>query len=550
MSTRQTFAKDEIINENQLFSSFKVILETAFYGNNVKKIKSLKDAYKEAKKAPGTIVTDLPVSHTEDLQLPHDAKVLVSNDGAVVGRTAAARVIIGQPGVDSTYYQKLLREAVFMGNKEEFHQGNVIVGLDEDFMAKAHLMLPKKYAANMYSYLLNFQMDNLQYKTEYKKSKQYDEGDIYLYANPEWSHEDFPHGLALFDPEHNVAAILGLRYFGELKKATLTLAWAMAHRNGFIACHGGMKQYELADKKYTMAAFGLSGSGKSTITLSQPKGDVNVEVLHDDAFIINKSNGSTTALEPSYFDKVQDYDLTKKEVEYFLTCQNVGVTLDDDDEKVLILQDMRNGNGRTVKSRYVTPNRVDHLKENIDAIYWIMKDDTLPPVVKIDDPVLAAVFGLTLATKRSTAENIVGNFNREQLVIEPYANPFRAYALGEDYEDFRNLFAAGKTACYILNTGFFGDTKVTPQITLGSIDHIINNRVKFLPYGDVKGMSYLDIPGYKVDLSDKVYKDKVRERMESRLAFINNQKNIQEGYNALPDEAADTMKQVIAELSK
>lgn len=29
-------------------------------------------------------------------------------------------------------------------------------------------------------------------------------------------------------PEANVAAILGLRYFGELKKATLTLAWATA----------------------------------------------------------------------------------------------------------------------------------------------------------------------------------------------------------------------------------------------------------------------------------------------------------------------------------
>lgn len=37
-----------------------------------------------------------------------------------------------------------------------------------------------------------------------------------------------------------------------------------------------------------------------------------------------------------------------------------------------------------------------------------MKDNTLPPVIKINNPTLAAVFGLTLATKRSTAENLVG----------------------------------------------------------------------------------------------------------------------------------------------
>jgi len=87
-----------------------------------------------------------------------------------------------------------------------------------------------------------------------------------LYADPDWSHPDFPYGLSLFDPEHNVAAVLGLNYFGELKKATLTLAWATAHRNGFVACHGGMKQYQLPNRTFTMAAFGLSGSGKSTIT--------------------------------------------------------------------------------------------------------------------------------------------------------------------------------------------------------------------------------------------------------------------------------------------
>ncbi|MGA3513523.1 phosphoenolpyruvate carboxykinase, partial [Lactiplantibacillus plantarum] len=118
-------------------------------------------------------------------------------------------------------------------------------------------------------------------------------------------------------------------------------------------------------------------------------------------------------------------------------------------------QDIRNGNGRTVKSRYVTKNRVDALDEKLDAVFWIMKDDSLPPVVKVEDPILAAVFGLTLATKRSTAENVVGDVDLNQLVIEPYADPVRAYPLAEDYRNFRDLFNKNKTACYILNTDAF-----------------------------------------------------------------------------------------------
>ena len=66
-----------------------------------------------AKTAPGVIITDLPIKHTVELGLPPDAKVLVANDGRVVGRTAAARQIIGQPDVDETKLAAIAREAVF-----------------------------------------------------------------------------------------------------------------------------------------------------------------------------------------------------------------------------------------------------------------------------------------------------------------------------------------------------------------------------------------------------------------------------------------------------
>lgn len=550
MTTIRAFSHKEITPQNTHLSSFKVLIESAFYGNNVTWIDDLATAYHLAKESSGAILTDMPVTHTKELGLPEDAKVIVFNDGKVVGRTASARRIIGHPGIQRELYEDILRDALYQGTRKQFYGGEVVVGLDEAFMVKAHLLIPEHYETNFYSYLLNFQLMTKSWEERYQRSKEYPETDIFLYADPDWSHPDFPYGLSLFDPEHNVAAVLGLNYFGELKKATLTLAWATAHRHGFVACHGGMKQYQLPNRTFTMAAFGLSGSGKSTITLAEHGGKYEIKVLHDDAFVINQTNGASTALEPSYFDKTQDYPLTNPNVRYFITCQNVGVTLDEEGKKVLVTQDIRNGNGRTVKSRYVTPNRVDHLDSPIDAVCWIMKDDTLPPVVKIDDPILAAVFGLTLATKRTTAEHIVETTDIDKLVIEPYANPFRVYPLGEDFAHFMHLFKENQTACYILNTGFYKGKKVTPEVTLTSIEKIVEGEAEFKNFGGITEMSFLPVTGFKVDFQDVSYVAHLRERMQGRLDFILAQETENDGYNKLPKEVATAMEKVISTLSE
>lgn len=548
MTTTERFARGAIGPDNRLFSNFKVMVETAFYGNNVTPVADLATAYQNAAATPGVVVTDMPVAHAADLGLPADAKLLVSNDGKVVGRTAAARRIIGQPGIDADYYAGILREALFDGTSRHFDRGDVVVGLSNEFAVRAHLCLNHRSAPNLYSYLLNFQIATKAALSQYANSASLPENDIYLYADPEWSHPDFPNGLALFDPEHNVAAVLGLRYFGELKKATLTLAWATAHRNGFVACHGGMKQYDLGDHKFTMAAYGLSGSGKSTITFAKHGDKYRVKILHDDAFVINQARGTTTALEPAYFDKTADYHTDDDAVRYFLTCQNVGVTLDEDGQKVIVTQELRNNNGRAVKSRYMTPNRVDHLAEPLDAIFWIMKDETLPPILRITDPALAAVFGLTLATKRSTAENLVGKVDRNQLVIEPFANPFRCYPLAEDYADFKALFNDRGTACYVLNTGYYGSTKVTPAVTLGSIEKVVNGTGEWRDFGTLAGMQYLPVDGYPVDFADAKYSQSLQARLQARLDFVEQQDSAMDGYNQLPKDAAEVLRGVLVEL--
>ncbi len=549
MSTRERFEMTEINGRNRLFSTTKTIIETAFYGNNVQAVTDLKMAYELAKKSPKTIVTDQPIKHTSELGLPKDAVMLVDNHGRVVGRTAAARRILGRPGVDNAELEAVLREAVYQGEARQFYQAQAIVGLDEEFMLKAHLMVPQGYELNLLSYLLNFQILNAEYAKRYATSKPYSEDDIYLYCDPEWHDPQYPDGLALFDPEHNVAAILGLRYFGELKKATLTLAWATAHRNGYTACHGGEKTFHFKDKQDKVFAFyGLSGSGKSTLTHAKHAGKFDdITILHDDAFIIDRKNGSSIALEPAYFDKTSDYLPGSKEMEYFTTVMNVGVTQDMQGKKTLVTDDLRNGNGRTIKSRYSAKNRVDREQAPLDSIFWIMKDDSLPPVVKLSDPVIAATFGLTLATKRSTAENVIGE-SRDKLVIEPFANPFRVYPLTEDYHDFKELFEKQQANCYIINTDSYNGKNIDKDTTLGILEAIANENADWTGFGALPQMSYLSIPGYEVDLNDATYAKKLRQRLQDRLVWVNNYTKTHPK-EELPVEITTKLEELITKLN-
>lgn len=519
MVTRRKYSPQEIRRDSSYFSPLKAMIETAFYENQVVAIKTVEEAYQLASTAAGTVVLDMPVIHTKELGLPSYARVLLTNSGAVVGRTAEARRIFGRDSEEDEQLLSIIRSAIYQAHHRKFYKADAVVGLDEAFMACAHLMVPEDEINNLYSWLLNFQILDEEFKNRLRASKKYDENDIFVFFDPKWKHPDYPKGLVYFDTQHNCAVILGLNYFGELKKATLTLAWATAARNGYVACHGGLKIFKREAEKqdYVASFFGLSGSGKSTLTHAKHNGKYDIKVLHDDAFIISVKDGSSIALEPSYFDKTNDYPIGHKEQDFFVTVQNCGVTLDDNGLKKLVTEDTRNGNGRTVKSRFATPNRVDRIDEPIQAIFWIMKDDSLPPLVKINDPLMASTIGCTLMTKRSNAENVTGK--HDDLVIEPYANPFRVYPLVEDYRKFRSLFESGVN-CYIINTGFYMGKGISKETSLSIIEKIVDEEAIFKPFGSLEGFEYMECEGYPIPKFDACYKQLLRERMQVRLNFL------------------------------
>lgn len=390
-----------------------------------------------------------------------------------------------------------------------------------------------------------------EYVKMYKNSKAIgNEADIYIFSNPQWSHSDHPMGLAFFDTTNNCAAILGMRYFGEHKKGTLTIAWAIANRHGYASCHGGQKRYNLADgEKFVAGVFGLSGSGKSTITHAAHGGKYDITVLHDDAFIISSEDGSSIALEPAYFDKTQDYPLSSPDNKYLVTAQNCGATVDEDDKIVLVTEDIRNGNGRAIKSKLWSPNRVDKFDEPVNAIFWLMKDPTLPPVLKLKGAELASVMGATLATKRSSAERLAPGVDPNALVVEPYANPFRTYQLVNDYEKFKSLVANNHVDCYILNTGDFMGKKVQPKDTLGILEIIVEGNGTFKQWGNFSDIEIMDWEGFVPNLSDADYKHQLVERMKDRVKFVESREEFKGGFDKLPADALAALNKVVSELA-
>ena len=563
MSTKAYYPISEIGKGKPGFSKTRSIIEAAFYGNNVVPVNTLKEAYNLAKNSPGTIVTDMPVYRGEEFGLDADAKVLLFNDGAITGRYAAARRIAGEPGVDCEKLDKVAMDAIYSARYKKLYHATVYAGLDPEFMVKVHLLIPEGEENIMYSWMLNFQYMSDDYVKMYRDSVAVGEGkepDIYIFSDPQWapvSHPgvDYsclsdPQTLCYFNTDTNCACILGMRYFGEHKKGTLTMVWAIANRNGYASCHGGQKEYTLADgSKYVASVYGLSGSGKSTITHAKHDGKYEIKVLHDDAFIINTDTCASIAIEPTYFDKTQDYPTGCEDNKYLLTAQNCSATLDEDGKIQLVTEDIRNGNGRAIKSKLWSPNRVDKIDAPVNAIFWIMKDPTIPQVVKLKGSSLASVMGATLATKRSTAERLAPGVDPNKLVVVPYANPFRTYPLVNDYEKFKKLVEEKNVDCYIINTGDFMGKKVQPKDTLGILEAIVEKKAEFHQWGPISDIEIMDWEGFVPDMNDPEYVGQLKARMNDRVNEIKAFETAKEGYDKLPEDALAAIQKVVDELN-
>ncbi len=190
---------------------------------------------------------------------------------------------------------------------------------------------------------------------------------------------------------------------------------------------------------------------------------------------------------------------------------------------------------------------MDKLDEPVNAIFWIMKDPTIPPVVKLKGAQLASVMGATLATKRTTAERLAPGVDPNALVVVPYANPFRTYPLVNDYEKFKKLVEEKKVDCFIINTGDFMGKKVQPKDTLGILESIVEGKAVFKQWGNFSDIEIMDWEGFVPNMQDADYLAQLKARMNDRVEFVKSLNSKKDGYDKLPEEALAAIEKVLHE---
>jgi phosphoenolpyruvate carboxykinase (ATP) len=518
---------------------WRAMIESAFYANSVRKA-SMAELYFHATRQPEVFMTSEPMYKPEHFGLPAGARILVSNDGGIFGRTARARRLVRTFNkADRDKYMSILAEATYQLNRRPCLWLEGIIGLHPIFMVKAHILSPESDSKNMLDWGLNFFPFMPPWSELYETSRVLNEPDIMILVDPDWTHKEFRDGLVIIDEVENCIAILGLRYFGERKKGTLTMVWNIGVRNNMVACHGGIKEI---GGKPPIAVFGLSGSGKSAITNSHDhdgtlREDEKVTVIHDDAFLIDLEHNLSIALEPSLFDKTDGLVFGDPMIRYFYSAQNVAVTEVAEGVKKIVGHDIRNENGRCLKSRDMFNHANSCPKPGI--VIWLQKDSSLPPICKIQHSALAVGMGASLSTMRAKGVENVDPKELDKLVIEPFANPFRVHPLVVDCQQFKKLFKSG-CDCYIMNTHAFGLPDqlidIPKKLSLAIVTELSRDHVQ---WKDWKMFQGLQIPKNGNDLFgssyDKKYKPSkdlkylsyLRDRMQDRITFLSNKRDLE-----------------------
>ncbi len=533
-------------------SPIRAIVETLMNSQSLKK-PNLSELYDMASELHHVTITDRPIHEKiiKQYKLPENARVLNDNHGMVIGRAASARRFFNR--VDESTKKKLhdiALEAAFELSKQKLMLVESFAGLDENLMLKARLICPESYASNAYNWCLNFTPKEMGIE-KFKKSKNVNIPDICILTFPDWKSDDpqFSKGCVIVDEKHNTIMILGLRYFGELKKGTLTLAWTSGMNLEMAACHGGIKEVDFSNckdennKKHgkkIISFFGLSGSGKSSHTNSHDNSktlpeDVKVTIAHDDAFQIDPHGKMCYVWEPSLFDKTDSRELDHPDWKYVISTQNHAIVKKDN--KILPYgRDLRNKNSRAIFSRNILENYVNKV-DFPHFINWLMKDSTLPPVMKFSSSNLAVAMGATLMTKRTAAEN-VSEEEMKKLVFEPFANPFRVYELYKDCVAFRNLFEQGVEGHVFNSAGFWNGSddalhKIPLELSHRLQTAILKNEITWVEHPFIKGglipekNSIEKIwPGYSEKFStDSIehkngYMELLSNRFEQRREFL------------------------------
>ncbi|GGM61727.1 phosphoenolpyruvate carboxykinase (ATP) [Halarchaeum rubridurum] len=344
-------------------------------------------------------------------------------------------------------------------------------------------------------------------------------------------------------PDAGVTAVLGSDYTGEAKKAALRLFMYRAKRAGGLGLHAGSKRVTVHDDEGDLRTvgqvfLGLSGTGKSTLTahglgLDDPEDAVMVQddvcaLLPNGTVAGSEGNGlylKTIGLDAD--EQPEVYDAVTHET---AVLENVDVA---DDGTVDFDSETYTSNGRAAVLR----EHLDSAAEEIDLeraqqVFFITRNPTMPPVVKLPADAAAAAFMLGESIQTSAGDPSSAG----EAIRVVGTNPFIVGSEGEEGNRFRDLVDDLGVECYVLNTGYLGEkaksigveesTTILREISRGRVEWDDAAERGFAVPTSVPGM---DIEAY--DVADYVedYDEKRRELRAERRDYLESFDDLDEG---------------------
>ena len=515
---------------------------------------SITEIYDLTAKSINVVVSDIriPKVAMEKLGLRKDQdRVIVSYSGQDTGRSAWARRLVHEADAGlRDKYARIAREADMNLMARELIYTEAYVGKSERFIVKATLIVPKEWAKLALDFQANFIPVNKVSTAVFEKRKVKLQ-DIKVVVLPEWTPDmvkdqqnkpivpDLPRLCMLFDSEGDTAYLLGARYFGEVKKATLTLAWKAVVTNG-LGCgvHGSSKLLRVKSKQgakdVVFLTIGLSGSGKSTIGLSIHEGQMkpgeSVKVANDDAVAVMFEGNVTVGFEEGCFNKTDDYKPGSYMLETLVTAEDVLVYRDEKGRVGVMHEDVFVGNGRCITYRPALKGASEDV--NVpwpNYITLIMKEETLPPMMLAKNPILIAALFMSLSTKPGAAENIPVE-EMGKLKIIPGANPFIIYPMQLEADTVTKMIKTTGCRGLVFNTSeFYVDTvkrtKIPKELTLSFYPKVARDDIEWEEY-----RAGLYLPKFDSDYASKFdprrvpdkegYRKLYNDRMDQRLAYL------------------------------
>lgn len=483
--------------------------------------------YDQSLEMDNVIALHRSMKHPEEFGLKPGTKQIIWNHRNPVGRTALARKFWhAQDAEAKKNLATIAREAVLGLQKTGSISTRAYSGLDEEFCVGLQFIGNRNYPVAALSLLLNFQaFINEVHHEFYNNSRMLEEPDILMVYDPDWIHPQYEGGLVIIDRDSKTIFVLGLPYFGEIKKGCLTLIWHMAiserisgtQIRRFLPIHGSISE----TNGKTVVIIALSGSGKSSLSKNAQS------IAHDDAFVVSMVTGRVIILEPTFFNKTDGDRMGDETTERGLIFYNMGI-VDVEHGTDVVPGDRLVANGRVIQER---PANAVNGYDRVDIVSLVMKDDTLPPISLINNPALFVAFGASLMTKRTLAEALKSVEEQFKLVIEPFAQPFRAWRLNTECRMFQLFLELFKPTTVILNTGdFLGndiDLILSRDVILPSLT---KEQLEFTPWRIVPGKMVALVKkgtlehGYDKKfapkISDEEYVARFVSRMQSRIDYL------------------------------